>query len=237
MCVLTFNTIGKLKAIKYHLCLCYYNLYTVNLFIYIYIICSCCDYIEISHGSFTQRYCHRGQIEIPATFTSSGTTMTVKFHTDNHAIESGFIAIICCDVNITTDTSGKLTGFQKISKVTATRHFLLLYKEHFLASTTTTTTSPPITTTTMTPPISNTSSSTCDCGLVQRRSRIIGGMDTQVNEYPWQVRDISFTCLNTSSAYLLLLVGWFGPTWRIHSILWGLHYNKTSYPHCCPLHH
>ena len=38
--------------------------------------------------------------------------MTVKFHTDNTRVESGFIAIICCNVNITTDTPGKLTGFQ-----------------------------------------------------------------------------------------------------------------------------
>ena len=48
---------------------------------------------------------------------------------------------------------------------------------------TTTTTEGTQTTTTPAPPTAS-----CNCGLINRQSRIVGGVETSANKYPWMVR-------------------------------------------------
>ena len=48
---------------------------------------------------------------------------------------------------------------------------------------TTTTTEGTQTTTTPAPPTAS-----CNCGLVNRQSRIVGGVETSINKYPWMVK-------------------------------------------------
>merc|ERR1712155_412118 len=53
------------------------------------------DYVEISHGTYSQRFCGSSLL-YPADssgITSSGNTMTVRFHTDFSVNYSGFRAV------------------------------------------------------------------------------------------------------------------------------------------------
>ena len=47
------------------------------------------DHVEISFDSFSWKYCGHN---IPGPFVSSGTSMTVRFHSDKLGAETGFLA-------------------------------------------------------------------------------------------------------------------------------------------------
>ena len=58
----------------------------------------CCDYVEVSHGSSTQRLCGSA---LPAPISSSG-NMEVTFRSDSSIAWTGFLAVACCDLTVTT---------------------------------------------------------------------------------------------------------------------------------------
>ena len=65
------------------------------------------DWVEISNGSTTQSYYYSNSIPSPVT----GNSITVKFISGNYAITDsrfhGFLAVVCCSVDITTDVTGE----------------------------------------------------------------------------------------------------------------------------------
>ena len=63
---------------------------------------SCSDWVEVNDGTSTQRYCPGST---PGTVT--GTTITIKLHTDYYLTASGFFAVVTGDVTVTTDVTGE----------------------------------------------------------------------------------------------------------------------------------
>ena len=77
----------------------------------------CDDWVEVSDGTSTQRYCdsndcsdsscsscdYCGSTPGPVT----GTTITVKFYTDWAGTASGFFAVVTGDVTVTSDVTGE----------------------------------------------------------------------------------------------------------------------------------
>ena len=64
----------------------------------------CFDHVQIYDGISTQRFCGDS---IPGPFTSIGTTMRVYFETSTLRTSRGFLASVCCSVDVTTDDTGK----------------------------------------------------------------------------------------------------------------------------------
>ena len=58
----------------------------------------CCDYVEISYGNMSQKYCGE---QIPGPFNDITESMTITFHTDESGNSTGFLAEVCCSVFIT----------------------------------------------------------------------------------------------------------------------------------------
>ena len=48
------------------------------------------DYVEVSYDSFSQRY---SGSSIPGPFTSTGSSMVVRFHSDGNISRTGFSAV------------------------------------------------------------------------------------------------------------------------------------------------
>ena len=58
----------------------------------------CCDYVEVRHGSSTERICGSA---LPTPISSSG-NMEVTFRSDRSLAYTGFLAVACCDLTVTT---------------------------------------------------------------------------------------------------------------------------------------
>ena len=65
--------------------------------------CACFDYLEVSHGNYSERFCGT---DLPASVTTTF-TMTLKLVTGYFGERSGFLASVCCDVSVSGTFASK----------------------------------------------------------------------------------------------------------------------------------
>lgn len=98
------------------------------------------DYVLIDGGASTdiqpdnKKHCNYVQAKPgpnPGPFTSvlSGTEMTVKFKSNDRRSNTGFLGVVCCDVNITTDMIGML-NIPNILETIIVNVILIKFKQH-----------------------------------------------------------------------------------------------------------
>ena len=83
----------------------------------------CYDWVEVNDGTSTQRYCGGSSSYCGSSYFGTscdscdycgstpgpvtGTTITVKLHTDGSSTASGFFAVVTGDVTVSTDVTGE----------------------------------------------------------------------------------------------------------------------------------
>ena len=72
------------------------------------------DHVEISYEDFSQKFCGYSN---PGPFKINSTTMTVKFHTDGGGTSTGFLAVLCCSVTVTTNATGEFYQLTPLSNI------------------------------------------------------------------------------------------------------------------------